>query len=257
MRIDYDKMADVFDDTRYQDPQLVGAVALGVLAIAGKGEKVLDIGTGTGRFLKPIADAGMEAYGLDISKNMLRKAGEKGLMNLVRGDATRLPFANLSFKASLVTNVLHLVSGWKELMQEACRVSRRAVMAVDIGRDEDDPINIFKSIMKESGLGQPRAGPLETELADQCPAECRIRLGEYDESRTREELLSTFDMRTFTFQSEMTEQQHRRCMEEFARRLKAETIVAKHPIALIVWEPAELRAKIPKTTFCYPHGTTF
>jgi len=256
MRVDYDKMAEVFDATRCQDPRLTGSVAMGVLAIAGEGERVLDIGTGTGRFLRPLINAGIDAYGFDISMSMLRKARAKGLTKLVQGDATRLPFSNGSFKASLVTNVLHLVPGWKYLMLEACRVSTRAVIAVDIGRDEDDPMNVFKSIMREKGFTPPRAGPLETELAKDCGPECRIRLGEYEERTTKKEALSNLGKKTFTFQSELTDEQNRQCMAEFARRY-SEEIIAPHTIALIVWNPAKLREEIPGTTFSYPHSTTF
>ena len=252
MKIDYDKMAEVFDATRSQDPRLLDSVALGISAIAGEGEKVLDIGTGTGRFLAPLAKAGIDAYGFDISKNMLRKAREKGLTNLIQGDAIKLPFSDRAFKASLVTNVLHLVTGWKDLMLEASRVSDRAVIAIDNGRDRENPMEVFKSIMKEKGLSPPMVGPLERELAKCCVPECRIRLGEYDERTTKEEVLSNLGMKTFTFQSELTDEENRQCMEEFGRRC-ANEIVTPQTVTLIVWNPAKLRERIPGITFDYPH----
>jgi ubiquinone/menaquinone biosynthesis C-methylase UbiE len=252
MKIDYDRMAEVFDATRSQDPRLLNSVALGISAIAGEGEKVLDIGTGTGRFLTPLAKVGIDAYGLDISKNMLRKARAKELVNLIQGDATKLPFSDRSFKASLVTNVLHLVTGWKALMLEASRVSDRAVIAVDLGRDEENPTETFKSIMKEKGLTPPKAGPLESELAKICAPECRIKLGEYEERTTKKELLSNFGMKTYTWQSELTDEENRQCMEEFGRRC-AEEIVIPQTVTLIVWNPERLRERIPGVTFSYPH----
>lgn len=252
MQIDYDKMAEVFDATRSQDPRLLDSVALGISAIAGAGEKVLDIGTGTGRFLYPLAKAGIDAYGFDISKNMLRKAREKGLTNLVQGDATRLPFSDRAFKASLVTNVLHLVAGWKDLMLEASRVSDRAVIAVDNGRGRENPMEVFKSIMKEKGFTPPMVGPLESELAKSCAPECRIKLGEFDERTTKEEVLSNLGMKTYTFQSKLTDEENRQCMKEFGRRCEEE-IVIPQMVTLIVWNPGRLREQIPGITFDYPH----
>ncbi len=252
MQIDFDKMAEVFDATRSQDHRLLDSVALGISAIAGKGEKVLDIGAGTGRFLVPLIRAGIDAYGLDISKNMLRKAGEKGLKNLVQGDATKLPFSDRTFKASLVTNVLHLVTGWKDLMLEASRVSDRAVIAVDNGRDKENPMEVFKAIMKERGFTPPMVGPLERDLAKLCTPECRIRFGEYEERTTKEEVLANLGMKTYTFQSKLNDEENRQCMEEFGRRC-AEEIVIPQTVTLIVWNPARLREKIPGITFSYPH----
>jgi len=257
MRVDYDRMAEVFDGTRSCAPALIGSVVLGVSAIASKGERVLDIGTGTGRFLQPLAKAGIDAYGLDISSAMLQKARSKGLDGLVRGDATKLPFSDRSFKASLVTNVLHLVPGWKELMEEACRVSSRAIISFDIGRGDGDFINAFKAIMDDFGLAQPRAGPLESELSRECSPECRIDLGSYEERKSRAEVMSAFEIRTYTFQSELTEEQNRRCMDEFARRFAQDPIISTNSITMIAWDPTKLKGDLRRTTFCYPHARTF
>ena len=252
MRIDYDKMAEIFDATRTLDPRLVDSVALGISAIAGEGERVLDIGTGTGRFLAPLAKLGIDACGLDISKNMLRKARAKGMTNLVQGDATSLPFSDRAFKASLVTSVLHLVSGWKGLMLEASRVSERAIIAVDDGRGRENPTEAFMSIMREKGFTPPRAGPLESELAKCCAPECRIGLGEYEERTTKEKILSNLGMKTYPFQFDLTDEENRQCMEEFGRRY-AEEITIHRTVTLIVWNPAKLRERIPGITFDYPH----
>ena len=199
-----------------------------------------------------MAKIGIDAYGFDISKNMLRKVREKGLANLIQGDAVRLPFSDRAFKASLVTNVLHLVTGWKDLMLEASRVSDRAVIAVDLGRGEENPMEVFKSIMKERGFAPPMVGPLERELAKSCAPECRIRLGEYEERTTKEEVLSNFRMKTYTFQSELTDEENRQCMEEFGSRC-AEEIVIPQTVTLIVWNPVKLYEQIPGITFGYPH----
>jgi SAM-dependent methyltransferase len=240
MRIDYDRMAEIFDDTRSQSKDLLDSVVLGVSSIASRGERVLDIGCGTGRFLLPLSEAGIEGHGIDISSGMLRRARAKGLVDLVRGDAAALPFADRAFKASLVTNVLHLVPDWRGLMSEACRVSARAVISFDIRRDEKDPIKAFKRVMDEVGLVRPAAGPLESELAEECAPECRIDLGSYEERKGRGEVLSALEKMTYTFQSDLTKDQNRLCMDEFARSFAGDVLAWVNSVSMIVWDPAKL-----------------
>lgn len=89
------------------EKRLTGA-ALQSLA-AGDGERVLEIGFGTGRALLDLARAVGESgrvYGLDISAGMLRVAqnridwaGLSGRVDLCQGDAARLPFEDGSLDA--------------------------------------------------------------------------------------------------------------------------------------------------------------
>lgn len=54
------------------------------------GSPILELACGTGRILIPLAEAGFEMYGLDLSENMLtvcrRKVEEKGLADWDGGD---------------------------------------------------------------------------------------------------------------------------------------------------------------------------
>ena len=255
--MDYDRMSEIFDLTRSRSPELLSAVATGVSAVAGPGEKVLDVGCGTGRFMVPLADAGIEVFGVDISSGMLGKARAKGIGGLVRGDAAALPFAPRAFKAALVTNLLHLVKDWKKVVAEACRVSERAVLSFDIGRDENDPIAAFKRLMEEAGVPQPRAGPLESELAEECGPEFRVDLGRYVERKGRKEVLAAFEQRTYTFQADLSEGENRGLIEEFARRFDGETLEYSNSITMIVWDPSRLSREVCRTTFGYPQSRTF
>jgi len=67
-----------------------------------KNEKILDLGCGWGRVLKPVLDLQGDAVGLDISHNMLglsKKHLEKNGYQtpLLQGDGTRLPFRDNTF----------------------------------------------------------------------------------------------------------------------------------------------------------------
>ncbi|MEV0911252.1 class I SAM-dependent methyltransferase [Streptomyces hokutonensis] len=83
-----------------------------VLSKVRAGQKVLDIGCGTGRFTVPMAAAGARVSGLDISRAMLDvtegKLAAQGLSaDLHEGDMADLPFEDNSF--DVVTSMLALM----------------------------------------------------------------------------------------------------------------------------------------------------
>jgi malonyl-CoA O-methyltransferase len=87
--------------------------------------RAIDIGTGTGRNLRRLADEGVTAsVGLDRSTAMLKRAVVTGTA-LIAGDAAALPFASEAFDlvlASLMAGDLSDLSGFT---REASRVLRR------------------------------------------------------------------------------------------------------------------------------------
>jgi len=80
-------------------------------------ERILDVGVGTGRFSKPLQDAGFEVVGVDISKKMLGKACERGTEDLIVSDASSLPFQDSIFDASISIGTLHLIAEWKSALR--------------------------------------------------------------------------------------------------------------------------------------------
>jgi ubiquinone/menaquinone biosynthesis C-methylase UbiE len=77
---------------------------------AGAGERILDVGCGTGRLLRElqIAVPGVQGWGVDVSEEMLAiaKARSTGA-GYVRADVHRLPFRAGSFDAVLSSSSLH------------------------------------------------------------------------------------------------------------------------------------------------------
>lgn len=65
-------MADVYDDWYRGLTPLADTVAR-MLALAGAGGKVLELGVGTGRLAVPMAEAGLRVTGIDSSESMLAK----------------------------------------------------------------------------------------------------------------------------------------------------------------------------------------
>lgn len=62
-----------------------------------RGERVLDLACGAGRHLRPLEEAGLRPVGLDLSRPLLRRAGERWNGALVRGDMRVLPFPGGAF----------------------------------------------------------------------------------------------------------------------------------------------------------------
>jgi demethylmenaquinone methyltransferase/2-methoxy-6-polyprenyl-1,4-benzoquinol methylase len=69
----------------------------------GAGDRVLDVGCGTGFATEGLLEYTEDVYGLDQSAHQLEKAyakfGKRGQVTFCRGDAERLPFAEDTFDA--------------------------------------------------------------------------------------------------------------------------------------------------------------
>lgn len=104
------------------------------MARPGQGEKILDVGCGTGIFTVDLLAAGSQVTGLEISLPMLRHAGKKasGLtFYMVQGDMRLLPFASDSFdKTVSVTAIEFLDEDARGAVAEMFRVTRTGGLVV-------------------------------------------------------------------------------------------------------------------------------
>ena len=91
---------------------------------ARPGERVLDLAAGTGSSALPFAAAGAQVVAADFSLGMLRvgKRAHPGL-DLLAGDALRLPFADRSFDAVTISFGLRNVSDVDAALAEMARVT--------------------------------------------------------------------------------------------------------------------------------------
>jgi ubiquinone/menaquinone biosynthesis C-methylase UbiE len=107
-RVDYDKIAPSYD-ARYAGGLYSDALrTLRNLIIAKKPRSALDVGCGTGYWLSALRDLVPRIYGLDYSREMLRKASAANPgSNLIRGTAETLPFRDAVFDLIYCVNALH------------------------------------------------------------------------------------------------------------------------------------------------------
>ncbi|MEE8167635.1 MAG: class I SAM-dependent methyltransferase [Candidatus Hydrothermarchaeales archaeon] len=84
-------------------------------------EKILDMGCGSGRFLKPFSIA--KVYGIDFTIKMLQKAKDSGVP-LVRGDVEHLPFKSNAFDIVHSAGLLGVYRS-KKILAEAARVAKK------------------------------------------------------------------------------------------------------------------------------------
>lgn len=97
--------------------------------------RCLDLGCGTGRHTRTLVDLGWTVSGVDISQDQLRLARERvgSEVDLVRADATDLPFTEESFDAVLSAFTHTDVEDFDGLLREASRVLRHGGRLVYAG----------------------------------------------------------------------------------------------------------------------------
>ena len=90
-------------------------------------ERILDVGSGTGRNARRLAKRGIRAVGLEPSPSMLAEAREHAVGELpsyVRGVAEALPFGGGVFDAALAVTTLEFVNDVDTAVAEAVRVTK-------------------------------------------------------------------------------------------------------------------------------------
>lgn len=126
------------------------------------GERVLEIGPGTGYYTLDLAEwvSTVEIFDLqqEFLDHVMRRAAERGLTNLVptQGDATALPFAEGSIDAVVLTAVLGEIPDPVAALREIARVLKPEGRLV-VGELFGDPHFTTQAALKreaaEAGLG--------------------------------------------------------------------------------------------------------
>jgi demethylmenaquinone methyltransferase/2-methoxy-6-polyprenyl-1,4-benzoquinol methylase len=145
----YNKIAKVYDLLAEHSEGPVRLAGLEKLA-AREGEKVLEIGCGTGHCLVAIAKTvgpGGKAYGVDISEEMLKHTQQiaereqvADRVELQCGDATHLPFTDGCMDGIFMSFTLELFDTPEipQVLAECKRVLRHGGRIVVVGMSKED-----------------------------------------------------------------------------------------------------------------------
>lgn len=118
---DYAQQAETYDQTRSASGPILAALQA---AIAGApGDRLADIGGGTGNYALALEQEGWQPVLIDRSPEMLALAAQKGLAT-VAAAAEQLPVADESFDAAILVSMLHHVADPSAALSEARRILR-------------------------------------------------------------------------------------------------------------------------------------
>src|SRR5689334_20303197 len=125
-KTDYARIAPTYDG-RYSDVRYAGLRYAGLearlRAFAAGARRLLEVGCGTGHWVRLVRDEGLDGRGLEPSRDMIARAREAvGAGALVRGRAEALPWAEASFDRVFSINAIHHYDDGAGFVREAARV---------------------------------------------------------------------------------------------------------------------------------------
>jgi demethylmenaquinone methyltransferase/2-methoxy-6-polyprenyl-1,4-benzoquinol methylase len=149
----YDRLSRWYDALAHASEWPFTVRGLRMLKVQA-GERVLEIGCGTGHGLAWIVQAAGRADGIDLSSGMLAVARKRTVLrsaspvHLVRGDAADLPYGPASFDAAFMSFTLELFDTPElpAVLAECRRVLRPGgrLGVVALAREETLPVRLYE-----------------------------------------------------------------------------------------------------------------
>jgi len=91
--------------------------------------RILDIGCGTGIVIKRLEKYGY-TFGIDISEDAIRFCRKRGLENIIKAEATQIPFNNNAFNLITIFDVLEHIKFDSIAISEVYRVLKKDGIAI-------------------------------------------------------------------------------------------------------------------------------
>ena len=89
-----------------------------IINLTGEGEKILDIGCGTGLIGEQIKNKGNDVYGIDISKGAVANAKKRGV-KAKAGDTNReIPFKNNYFDGIILGEIIEHIMDTDDFLKK-------------------------------------------------------------------------------------------------------------------------------------------
>ena len=221
----FDRAVEYYDETRALSDKTMAHIVRIVSAELGDRGPCVEIGIGTGRIALPLAEAGVELIGADLSRPMLARLLEKAARARVRvpvveADATALPFPQGRFGGALAVHVLHLIPQWREAARELVRVVRpRGVALVDLGGWGSGPgEEIHSYFCAQAGIAARHRGANEPAELDEFMSSMGMGVRELDpitesHETTHEDTIARLESGIFSFTWDTSEENRRQAGE--------------------------------------------
>jgi ubiquinone/menaquinone biosynthesis C-methylase UbiE len=121
--VDFTSLASRYDDLRPADSNWWRVFEAIAAELGAGAERTLDVGCGTGRIARALAERGMRVWAFNPSDAMLEQARAVPARNVVyaRAAAEALPFEDASFDGAVLRQVVHLVDR-RRVFAEMARV---------------------------------------------------------------------------------------------------------------------------------------
>ena len=151
----YDALASVYDELYQEEQNAKIKSALKNIQLR-KSDRILDVGCGTGILFNHVKDQVALLVGLDISKNLLKRAlfKSRGSLNvaLILADADYMPFINGSFDKIFAVTLLQNLPDIAVTLKEINRVSRKDALITITGLKKAFKKREFSRILDEGNL---------------------------------------------------------------------------------------------------------
>ena len=247
----FDHVAELYDSTRQLPRDIEEFVQATLRSLLSHSQPTLEIGVGTGRIARLLADAGVPVLGLDASLPMLRVLNRKMGSMAVQGDAHALPFASKSVSSTLFSDVLHLLHDPWRAMNECARVARNYIVTVaqfvsvrDLSSSvsaEKNHLGAYTAMAREAGVDPLRRYGLEIPvLIRLIPPAFAFSSNAVSESVTLSEALRALDTRTFSPQWSVPVELHSAIMARLVRQEQHSRLERTWRCEITAWRAADL-----------------
>ncbi len=244
-RVNFDRVADVFDETRLIPEPELSQVLESMDDYLEKKERLLDLGVGTGRFAFPLQSRGYEVVGIDISEKMLLSGIAKGFRNPILADASFLPFKDKAFHTTLSVHLLHLLHDWTDVLEEVVRVTRKNFMTVArFWLNKDTPMKYYEKLLIESGDYHGSKGLREKELPEHIEPYARNLVATRRDTVDADEAIRRIQNRIYSFQWNIPEIAHRDAAEKAKSKYSGTKLEVNEEIFTFVWRIEDIEKAI-------------
>ena len=245
MRPSFDRVADLYDETRSYTPEGMRRVVEELERMLEMEGRILEVGVGTGRISLPLHALGYDVTGLDLSAGMLLKAREKGLRQIIRGDVRTMPFADLSFRYALSVHVTHLLPEWSMALSEMGRVASDLLVSVVLertGSEAERMQTVYEDACAAQGFEVCHPGLRESDLGTLVSPRARVEVSDILTHLRRSEAVDRYRQRMYSDQWGVPDEVHGLAVDRVESEFEGvEEIERRERITLLSWDLDDIR----------------